>query len=111
MIKRLSLLGQVESGLADAVAGKSYAFVTVPIERGREGVHQPGCNVGLGVAIEDEPGYLQVPVYWCHADSWTEMEAHAAELNRELGHTDEAAAIIIASSMGAQNRRDGGVRP
>jgi F420-0:gamma-glutamyl ligase-like protein len=92
MLKPLTLLGRIESGLEELIAGKTYAFTPVVVE---------GCCIGLGVAVANEPGYYPVPIGWCHADTWQEMEKHAKELNREMGLDARTACIIVATSMGA----------
>ena len=97
MLKRLTAEGRFESGLDGLVAGKTYAFTAVQF---------PGTSfVGLGVAVANEPGYLPVPLTWCHGDSHHTMSAHADELNAALGLSADAVARIVCSSMVADRMR------
>lgn len=95
-MKKLSLLGRAELGIAELFAGKCYAYVPVIA----------GSCIGLGIAVANEPGYSPIPTFWAWASTWAEMDAHADELNCELGLNDEAAMRIVASSMAAQSRRN-----
>jgi hypothetical protein len=94
LIKKFSKLGQIECGLAEAVAGKAYAFVAVLPPSGLP-------PVGLGVAFANEAGYMAVPSHWCCGDvgDFDAMSDHADELNAEIGLDVKAAAIIVGSSM------------
>lgn len=97
-LKKLTLLGQVESGLSALVDGKRYAYTAILNETAGEAPYR------LGVAVLDEPGYYPVPIYWAWADEYEVMSDHARELNRELGLSDEDAGHIVATSIGAQHR-------
>lgn len=95
MLKPLTFEGRIEIDLDAKMAGKVYAFTPVV----REGY------IGLGIAVANESGYLPVPQFFCYADRWDEMSAHADELNRALGLDDRSAARVVASTMAAQNAR------
>lgn len=82
--------GRFECGLDEAVKGKVWAFTPVI------GKHD---KITLGVAIANEPGYIPVPMFWCHADTWDEMQAHADELNKASGLDLKTAERIVLSSM------------
>jgi hypothetical protein len=96
--KQLTFEGKFESGILDLCAGKVYAFVAV-LAPGRGETYQ------LGIAVANEAGYHPVPLHWAHADTMEEMQAEATRLNAEMGLDEGRAALIVASSMCAQNRR------
>ncbi len=96
-IKKLSKLARIECGLEEFLAGKVVAFVAV-MPQGRD-------VYGLGIAEANVAGYTPVPLGHCWGDSYKEMDAHADELNVELGLDDDIAARIIASSMCPRARR------
>lgn len=63
-----------------------------------------GFSVGL--AEESSPGYLPQRHHGAFP-SWEAARAKASELNRSMFRlSDEDAAMIVASSMGAQNERN-----
>ncbi len=64
------------------------------------------CEGGftLGIAQRDSPGYT--PTNYDAVETYEAASAWADEANRRLGLTPAQAAEIVASSMGAQNRRD-----
>lgn len=84
--------GRFECGLDERIAHKTWAFTAVV------GVDYPAR---LGVSVANEPGYIPIPEYWCHADSWEEMEAHADELNEAEGLDANTALRIVCFSMAA----------
>jgi len=91
MLKQLTTEGMAECDLFTVVDGKNWAFV--PVVAKSEGF-------GLGIAVENEPGYHPVPVFWCNGDSYDEMAQHADELNRDiLLIGQKRAAEIVMSSM------------
>lgn len=92
MIRKLTFEGRFECGIDALVKGKAYAFVVVTTN----GDYAPW---GLGVAVANEPGYYPIPAHWAHGDDYKELDAHAEELNAELGVGPRAAAIMVASSM------------
>lgn len=96
MLKPLTFEGRFESGFDELAAGKVCAVAAVIQANG----------MGLGLAVANEPGYHAIPLHWCNSDNWNELRDHATALNAELFDLDEkAAAIIVCSSMGAQNKR------
>lgn len=95
MLKKFTKEGRFECGLDELVAGKAWAFVPVLAPE------RSGSVFGLGVAVANEPGYYPVPLHWCHADTWDEAQAHAVELNREEGISEDAEMRIVCSSMAA----------
>jgi hypothetical protein len=56
-----------------------------------------GSGWGIGVAVEDEPGYHPVAEYgpYTSGRAWKVVDG----LNRRLGLDEKTAALIIASSM------------
>ena len=102
-LKKLSAEGRFESGLDAVLKGKeAYAFTAVVNDQHEKG--QPPYR--LGVAVANEPGYYPVPLHWSHSDNYEAMLEHAHELNDALGLSRREAALIISSSMAAQNWRD-----
>lgn len=97
-MKHFTAEGRFECGMDAVIAGKAWAFVAVMPPKG-------GPAAALGLAIANEAGYTPVPLHWCHADSWAEMEAHAEALNRAEGISDDAATRIVCSTFAAQNRK------
>lgn len=94
MLKKLTFEGRFECGFDKIGHGKVRALTPTI---------QPG-GIGLGIAVANERGYYPVPLHWCRADTYDEMDAHADELNKELFNLlPRAAAVIVASSMRAQN--------
>ena len=98
MLKPFTTEGRFECGLDEIVAGKVWAFVPVIGPVG-------GPGTALGVAVANERGYHPVPVYWCHADTWAEMETHVDELNAAEGLSEDEYMRIVATTMRAQNRK------
>jgi adenine/guanine phosphoribosyltransferase-like PRPP-binding protein len=91
LMKKFTQEARFDCGLDEVVSGKLWAFVAVVDSRG----------ISLGVAVANEPGYMPVPRSFCHGDTYDAMHAHAMELNRDEGLTEEAAMRIICSSMAA----------
>jgi hypothetical protein len=90
MLKPFTPEGRFESGLDPIVEGKRWAFVAVLGEAN---------PARLGVAVAGEPGYYPIPEFWCHADDYGVMRAHADALNAERGLDLRSAAQIVASTM------------
>jgi hypothetical protein len=88
-MKKLSSDGRFECGLAEATAGKVWAFVAVTgqIEGG-----------ALGVAMANEAGYWPISETWVRG-TYDEMQEHADELNEAEGIGRDEAMRIICSSM------------
>lgn len=93
MLKPFTAEGQFEAGVKSVTQNRVWAYVAVL------GEHYPAR---LGIAIANEPGYNPVPEFWCHADTLDEMQAHADQLNAELGLDRKAAVSIIVSTMGGR---------
>jgi len=98
-MKRFTFEGRFECGFDAIVRGKVVALVALYVG--------PGTLWGLGIAVANEPGYIPVPTYWCHADTAEEMNAHVDQLNRELFKLEpEQALSIIASTMQQRSSRN-----
>jgi hypothetical protein len=91
LLRKFTQDARFDCGLDDVVNGKLWAFVAVVDGRG----------IGLGIACANEPGYIPVPRSFCSGETYDAMHAHAMELNRDEGLTEEAAMRIICSSMAA----------
>jgi hypothetical protein len=97
-LKPFTKEGRFECGLDDIVKGKVWCFVNVV------GENYPAR---LGVAIANEPGYVPIPEFWCHADDYSELDRHAEELNNAEGiDVREAARIVLSSMRPAPAKRD-----
>jgi len=59
----------------------------------------------IGLAERDVPGYTPVQVEG-EFERYDQAKERADELNRQLGLDRKEAWFIVASSMGAQNRRE-----
>lgn len=88
-MKKLSKVMIADLGIEALFAGKLWCYVPVVTEHG----------IGLGVAEANVAGYTPIPLTWANAEVWSEMDAHADELNAAMGVTEEAAMRIVASSM------------
>jgi hypothetical protein len=90
--KYLTTEGRFECGLDKLVEGKKYAFTAVI-------TGDDEFPYGLGVAVENEPGYYPIPAHWAHSTEYERMCNHADVLNAQLGMTPRQSMKIIASSM------------
>lgn len=91
-IHKFSAEGRFECGFDTFVTGKVWAFVPVFSQHSSK-------DIGLGIAVANEPGYNPIPLTWCHGDDYDEMQNHARELNAEAGLSVDAEARIICSTM------------
>lgn len=98
MLKPLSAEGRFECGMNSIIAKHHghWAFVSVI------GKHY---GARLGLVVRDEPGYYPIPEFWAHADTMTEMDAHADELNAAEGLTPHQCTEIVISTMRGNPRR------
>jgi len=93
-IKPLTDQRLAASGILERLKGKTFAFVPVT---GKSFDAPAWC---LGIAVQDEPGYKEIPWAWVHADTYDEMCMEANRLNLEkLSLGDLAADVIIVSTM------------
>lgn len=71
--------------------GNLIAFTPVVCEHG----------IALGIATANEAGYHPIPASLYCVEEWNTASEEADRLNTLYGHTDTAAARVIASSMAA----------
>jgi hypothetical protein len=86
----------------DGFDPKKAAYVVVfegPPDRAKAGWY-------LGIAVADEAGYHPLRPGFGPYDDEAGARNHALALNKVLGHDERSAVLVVASSMGAQNRQD-----
>lgn len=106
MLKKLTAEGRFEAGIDNYIKGRVCAFTAVMTPSGDIAEGCPETHFMLGIATANEPGYVAVPLHWCHGSDYSEMSRHADELNLELfGWEPRQSARIVSSSM--RSMRDG----
>jgi hypothetical protein len=73
------------------------AFVAVTPSEKMEGIRG-----ALALAIANERGYTPIPLGWARYASHDAAADHADHLNRAIGLSDNAATMIIISTMGGR---------
>lgn len=99
MLKPLTKLARIESGIEEYIKGKAYAFVAVLGDHTRP--------FGLGIATANEQGYTPVPLSRCSGDSWDEMAEHAGVLNDLDGIDADRSFKIVCSTMRGKPFKEG----
>lgn len=89
MLHELSACSRAELEIESNFAGRQWAYTPVMGDYGWQ----------LGIAEANIAGYSPVPGFFCHADTYDEMAAHADALNAERGVGVEEAMRTVASSM------------
>lgn len=89
-MKKLTRLDIAELELETLFAGKVWVFTPV--------LPRMNTTWGLGIAVANEHDYSPVPLSRANADTLNEMEAHADELNAQMGIDRDTALRIVAST-------------